>query len=142
MRRSRRHFVVAAGLVVLVSILTYPLMTLLFPLPIAASAEAGPIDRMINVHFILISFLFSLIAVFIGYSIVVFRRNQGRGYGRWGIFSRSHGARNHLDHCSPHHRDRFGSLGRLCAERDHRRNRRRDACEGDWPAVVVGIFLP
>jgi cytochrome c oxidase subunit 2 len=74
MRRSRRHLVVVAGLVVLVSLITYPLLTLLFPLPIAASAQAGPIDRMINVHFILISILFSLIVVFMLYSIVVFRR--------------------------------------------------------------------
>ena len=74
MRRSRRHFVFVAGLVILVSLVTYPLLTLLFPLPLSASAEAGPIDRMINVHFILISILFSLIVVFMLYSIVVFRR--------------------------------------------------------------------
>jgi cytochrome c oxidase subunit 2 len=74
MRRRGRHFVIVAGLVILASFVTYPLLTLLFPLPTAASAEAGPIDQLIDVHFILIAILFSLIVVFMAYSIVVFRR--------------------------------------------------------------------
>jgi cytochrome c oxidase subunit II len=46
-------------------------------LPVAASVQAGPIDRMVYMQLWLISFLFSLIVVFIMYSVVVFRQRKG-----------------------------------------------------------------
>lgn len=79
-----RHFVNVTVLVVLVSAAVYVLLAGLepfgvnwpgiFALAIPASAEAGPIDTMFTAHFILISFLWSLVVVFVVYSLVVFRR--------------------------------------------------------------------
>jgi cytochrome c oxidase subunit II len=46
-------------------------------LPIQASTQAIVIDDLFNVHFALISFFFSLIVVFMLYSIVVFRQKSG-----------------------------------------------------------------
>ncbi len=45
--------------------------------PIAASAQAGPIDALFGLHLQVIAFLFSLIIVFMLYSLVVFRRKPG-----------------------------------------------------------------
>lgn len=79
-----RHFINVAVLVVVVSVAVYILLAGLEPLGIAwpgifrlavpASAEAGPIDTLFTAHFMLISFLFSLVVVFVIYSLVVFRR--------------------------------------------------------------------
>ncbi len=53
-------------------------------LPIQASIQAVTIDRMFNLHFLMISFLFSLIVVFMGYSIIVFRQKKGEeGFGKF-----------------------------------------------------------
>jgi cytochrome c oxidase subunit 2 len=46
-------------------------------LPVEASTQAVSVDRLFSIHFMLMSFLFSLITVFIGYSIVVFRAKPG-----------------------------------------------------------------
>lgn len=73
-----KHFAIVT---VLVGALTF-LMNLLLNssnlLPVEASAQAEIIDRLFNTHFLLISFLFSLITVFIGYSLVVFRQRKGQ----------------------------------------------------------------
>lgn len=55
-------------------------------LPDAASVQAGPIDKLFGIHWWLISFFFSLIVIFILYSvlrsaIVHGRSPQGEGYG-------------------------------------------------------------
>ncbi len=79
-----KHIIIAA---VLVIILTAGIL-LLVPspqgfLPDASSAEAGPIDSLLGYHYYLIVFLFSLISVFIVYSIVVFRQKKGAdAYGK------------------------------------------------------------
>jgi cytochrome c oxidase subunit II len=44
--------------------------------PEAASAQAVPIDRLVNLQLWMIAFLFSLIMVFISYSVIVFRRRK------------------------------------------------------------------
>jgi len=49
----------------------------MWPLPIAASAQATPIDWMWNLQMIAMSFLFALIVVPMLYSLVVFRRRKG-----------------------------------------------------------------
>lgn len=82
MSKNVKHLLAVAVLVVIGAIVTYFLLTTIYTLPLAASAEAGPIDTMFNVQFILISFLFALIIVFMGYAIVVFRRkpdDEGEG---------------------------------------------------------------
>jgi cytochrome c oxidase subunit 2 len=46
-------------------------------LPEQASEEAGFVDRLFDVHFGLVIFIFALIMVFMLYSVVVFRRKPG-----------------------------------------------------------------
>jgi len=77
MRRNGLHLARVAILTVLVTVLTYFTLDAIFELPVAASSEAGPIDTMFNVHFMLISFLFSLIMVFVLYSAFAFRKREG-----------------------------------------------------------------
>ncbi len=72
-----RHFVIVGVLVVVVTVVVSLLLSSIQLLPVAASAQAGPIDRLFDLHFKLIAFLFSLIVVFIVYSVVVFRRKPG-----------------------------------------------------------------
>jgi cytochrome c oxidase subunit II len=66
-----------AALVAISSVLVYQLLTLIYRLPVAASAQAADIDVMFRAHFIIIAFLFSLISVFVLYSVFVFRRRDG-----------------------------------------------------------------
>lgn len=75
--RNVRHFVTIAALVLLVTYLTYTGLTSLGLMPVAASAQAGPIDWLWDIHVIAMSFLFSLITVILLYSLVVFRRKPG-----------------------------------------------------------------
>lgn len=66
-----------AVLVALGTVITYYLLTAIYQLPEAASAEAGPIDQLFGGHFLFISFFFALIVVFFLYAIVAFRRKPG-----------------------------------------------------------------
>ncbi|MCG2786422.1 MAG: cytochrome c oxidase subunit II [Anaerolineae bacterium] len=75
--RNVRHFVTVTALVLLVTYLTYIGLTSLGLMPVAASAQAGPIDWLFDLHVIMMSFLFSLITVIMVYSLVVFRRKPG-----------------------------------------------------------------
>lgn len=74
MRNNGKHLAAVAVLVVLATAIVYPILSAIYQLPAAASAEAGPIDQMFRAHFFLIAFLFSLIMVFMLYSVFVFRR--------------------------------------------------------------------
>ncbi len=74
MRKNGRHLAIVAVLVVIGTVITYYLLTSIYQLPEAASAEAVPIDRLFGGHFLFISFFFALIVVFALYSIVAFRR--------------------------------------------------------------------
>ncbi|MFN2190118.1 MAG: cytochrome c oxidase subunit II [Candidatus Promineifilaceae bacterium] len=76
MSRNVKHLLTVALLVVVGTVVTYFVLTAVYQLPVAASAEAGPIDQLFNIHFALISLLFALIVVFILYSVVVFRRKD------------------------------------------------------------------
>jgi cytochrome c oxidase subunit 2 len=74
------HMVVAAVLVVVVAAgLIYLLENggTAALLPVAASAQAEPIDSLFGLELKVIAFLFSLIVVLMLYSIVVFRRKKG-----------------------------------------------------------------
>ena len=77
MSKNARHLITVAVLVIPGAAITYFLLTSIYQLPVAASAEAKPIDELFNLHFLVISFLFALIVVFMIYSIVVFRRKPG-----------------------------------------------------------------
>ncbi len=74
---SMRHFAIVGVLVVMVTVLVYLFLTNIGLLPVAASQQAQPIDELFNLHFLMISFLFSLITVFLVYSLVVFRKKPG-----------------------------------------------------------------
>ncbi len=77
-RSSRmKHFVVAGLLVIVLTVLLILGAGQVRLLPVAASAQAEPIDQLFRLMFFAIAFLFSLIVVFILYSIVVFRRRKG-----------------------------------------------------------------
>jgi cytochrome c oxidase subunit II len=72
-----KHYIYAGIMVVILTVLTFLALQAIGLLPVAASVQAGPIDRMVNMQLWLISFLFSLIVVFIMYSVVVFRQRKG-----------------------------------------------------------------
>jgi cytochrome c oxidase subunit II len=76
-RGNMKHFVIVGVLVIISTVLVNTLLNSIALLPAAASREAGPIDQLFNTHFFFISFLFSLITVFLVYSIVVFRKREG-----------------------------------------------------------------
>ncbi len=72
-----KHYIAVTVLVILATLGLRGVLFLLYRLPKSASAQAVPIDTMFNVHFWLIAFLFSLIMVFMLYSVVIFRRKEG-----------------------------------------------------------------
>ena len=75
------HFVIVWILVIVMTVLTYfgldaaGLATQMNP--VAASAQAAPIDQLWHWEVMVISFLFSLIVVPMMYSLVVFRQKKG-----------------------------------------------------------------
>ncbi|HSF80097.1 MAG TPA: cytochrome c oxidase subunit II [Anaerolineales bacterium] len=76
-RGNMKHLIIAGILVVVVTVLLIVGLGQVNLLPAAASAQAEPIDRMFDLEFKVIAFLFALIIVFMVYSIVVFRRKAG-----------------------------------------------------------------
>jgi cytochrome c oxidase subunit 2 len=76
-RSNMKHFIVVGILVILVTALLLFGLQQVNLLPTAAARQATPIDQMFTLEFAVIAFLFSLIVVFMVYSIVVFRRKKG-----------------------------------------------------------------
>lgn len=74
---DRRHFIIVGALVIVATVLMDFLLKWALPLPIQASVEALTIDQLIGWHLTIIAFLFSLIVVFMIYSVVLFRRQPG-----------------------------------------------------------------
>jgi cytochrome c oxidase subunit 2 len=74
---DKRHFVIAAALVAISTFVMDVLLKAALPLPVQASIEALTIDALIGWHLTLIAFLFSLIVVFMLYTIVLFRKREG-----------------------------------------------------------------
>lgn len=72
-----KHFAIVAVLVAILTVVVDYVLRSIGLLPIEASAQATIIDRLFNTHFIVISFLFSLIVVSMVYSLIVFRRRKG-----------------------------------------------------------------
>jgi cytochrome c oxidase subunit II len=75
--KKATHLIIATILVVIVSALMIFGLDHVRLLPIEASAQALPIDHLFRLEFAVIAILFSLIVVFMVYSIVVFRRKRG-----------------------------------------------------------------
>ncbi len=75
---SMKHFVFVGVLVLVLTFLVDLLLSTTRLLPVQASLQAQPIDRLFDLEIIAISFLFSLITVFIVYSLIVFRRKPGQ----------------------------------------------------------------
>lgn len=73
-----KHAIAVIVLILLSTIGIYALFSrVLFRLPMAASAEAQPIDTMIDIHFMMQAFLFSMIMVIMLYAVFAFRRQPG-----------------------------------------------------------------
>jgi cytochrome c oxidase subunit II len=72
-----RHFVVVGILVVVTTLLVYLGLNSANLMPLAASAQATPIDWMWNIELIFMSFFFALIVVPMAYSLIIFRRKKG-----------------------------------------------------------------
>ncbi|MHB8932681.1 MAG: cytochrome c oxidase subunit II [Bellilinea sp.] len=75
---SMKHYAFAGVLVLVLTFLVDLFLSTSRLLPVQASLQAKPIDRLFDLEIIAISFLFSLIMVFIGYSMIVFRRKPGQ----------------------------------------------------------------
>ncbi len=71
-----RHFVIVGVLVIVVTVLTYVGLDKADLMPLAASAQAIPIDWLWDVEMATISFLFAVIVVPMFYSLVVFRQRR------------------------------------------------------------------
>jgi len=72
--KNAKHFIVAGVLVIISTFVMRWLLSIIFANPMAASAEAGSIDKLSNAHYWMISLLFSLIMVLMLYASVIFRR--------------------------------------------------------------------
>ncbi len=76
-RKDMKHLLIAGVLVLVVTALLIVGLETVRLLPVQASLQAQPIDDLFSLEFKVIAFLFSLIVVFMVYSIVVFRRKPG-----------------------------------------------------------------
>lgn len=72
-----KHIPVVVLLVILGTFGVHTGLTSIGLLPVQASVQAVEVDRLLDVHLWLISFLFSLIVGILLYSLVVFRRRKG-----------------------------------------------------------------
>ncbi|MEP6895128.1 MAG: cytochrome c oxidase subunit II [Chloroflexota bacterium] len=72
-----RHFVIAGILTIAATFLSFIGLNAVHLMPVEASAQALEIDWMWNLQLIAMCFLFSLIAVPMLYSLVVFKRKKG-----------------------------------------------------------------
>jgi len=72
-----KPLVIVSILIVITTVVVDYILEHIRLLPTAASAQAGSIDSLFRGEFLVISFLFSLIVVFMVYSVIVFRRKKG-----------------------------------------------------------------
>ena len=82
-----RHFVIVGFFVAIFTGVIYLLLSNTGLLPAQASQQAVFVDQLFNLHFGLISFLFSLITVFLVYSFIMFRQKPGEK--KFGSFFKS-----------------------------------------------------
>ena len=74
---DKRHFIIAAALIAVSTIVMDFALKAAMPMPLQASIEAITIDALIGWHLTMIAFLFSLVVVFMLYAIVIFRKRDG-----------------------------------------------------------------
>lgn len=72
-----KHIPIIALIVILGTFAVHAGLTSIGLLPTQASSQAIEVDRLLDVHLWLISFLFSLIVGILSYSLIVFRRRKG-----------------------------------------------------------------
>ncbi len=77
MGKYRRHFTIVAVLVALGTVFMDWLLRTVLYLPPEASTQARIVDGLLRIHIALIAFFFSLIVVFVAYSVIVFRARSG-----------------------------------------------------------------
>lgn len=78
------HFVIVSVLVIISTVALGLFLTNAPLLPEQASVQAETVDWLFGIHWWFIAFFFSLITVFIVYSVIVFRRRKGeRGDGKF-----------------------------------------------------------
>ena len=90
MKNQGRHIATATILTIIATVVVYFAVEAMFPIMTIASAEGAATAPMFTAHYWVISFLFSLIVVFMLYSIVVFRQKEGEdedGYYTHGNFA-------------------------------------------------------
>lgn len=76
-RDNRKHLIIIALLVAITTAVVILLLENSSLMPTAASRQAQPVDWLFGWHLRVIGFLFSLIVVFVLYSVIVFRRRPG-----------------------------------------------------------------
>jgi cytochrome c oxidase subunit 2 len=76
-RDGMKHIIIVAVLVAIVTVLMILALSSIQLLPTIASEEGVLIDNLFGLQLVIIAFLFSLIIVFVLYSVVVFRRRPG-----------------------------------------------------------------
>lgn len=74
---DRRHFVIVGLAIAVSTILMGLLLRVALPLPPKASTQSVSIDQVIHIHLWLIAFFFSLVMVFMVYSLWAFRKRKG-----------------------------------------------------------------
>ncbi len=74
-----KHYIIAGILTLLFTLVLGFALNTIGLMPVEASAQSVPVDQMVRLQVWMIAFLFSLITVFIVYSIFVFRRKAGGG---------------------------------------------------------------
>jgi len=77
-RGMMRHFVIAGVMTAVLTVIVYFLLTSAGLIPTPASEQALIYQSQARLQVALISFLFSLIVSFMGYSIIVFRQRPGQ----------------------------------------------------------------
>ena len=73
---DRKHFVIVGALVVVGTIILGFFLQAILPVKAQYSAQSEPIQWLFHLHLWLIAFLFSLVVVFMLYSLLVFRRRK------------------------------------------------------------------
>lgn len=73
-----KHFSIVTILVLVLTVVAYFFLQSVGLLPVQASSQAIIIDQLFDIHIGIIAFLFSLIVVFIGYSLIVFRNKNNQ----------------------------------------------------------------
>lgn len=75
--QNRRHLIIVAILVAISTVIVAVFLSSVQLFQPPASTQAGPIDALFSAQLIIIAFLFSLIVIFMLYSVFVFRRRAG-----------------------------------------------------------------